>query len=52
MVTKQWLRNPKWREDVSQQNNEGDEGQQQQEKSSEEKDGEEIRNQEKGSEQG
>jgi len=45
-----WIRNPKWREDVIQQNNEGDEGQQQQEESSEEKDGQEIRSQEKGSE--
>ena len=45
-----WIRNPKWREDVIQQHNEGDEGQQQQEESSEEKDGQEIRSQEKGSE--
>lgn len=49
-MARQWLRNPKWREDV-QQNDEGDEGQQQQKESSEEKDGKEVRNQEKGSEQ-
>tara|TARA_B100000683_G_scaffold277543_1_gene336808 strand:- start:1866 stop:2021 length:156 start_codon:yes stop_codon:yes gene_type:complete len=50
-MARQWLRNPKWREDVRIKNDEGDEGQQQQEESSEEKDGKEVRNQEKRSEQ-
>tara|TARA_B100001057_G_C22482162_1_gene806865 strand:- start:197 stop:349 length:153 start_codon:yes stop_codon:yes gene_type:complete len=50
-MTRQWLRNPKWRDDVRIKNDERDEGQQQQKESSEKKDGEEIRNQKK-SEQG